>query len=124
MRKNLVLSTLPKTWLIDIDGTILRHNGYLDGGDEILSGVREFFAQLPKCDKIVLLTARTAADVPNLRTFLRENGLRFDEIICDLGTGERILINDKKPSGLKTAFAINKTRDKPLNLRVKIDENL
>ena len=32
MEKKLILSTLPKTWIFDLDGTIVRHNGYkLDG---------------------------------------------------------------------------------------------
>ena len=38
--------------------------------------------------------------------------------------GERILINDEKPSGLKTAFAINKKRDSALNIAYKINESL
>ncbi len=32
MAEKLILSTLPKTWIFDLDGTLLRHNGYkLDG---------------------------------------------------------------------------------------------
>ena len=42
-----VLSSLPKTWLIDIDGTIVKHNGHLNGEDELLSGVLEFFVKIP-----------------------------------------------------------------------------
>ena len=37
----LTLSTLPKTWLFDIDGTLVKHNGYKEGGDVLLPGVRE-----------------------------------------------------------------------------------
>lgn len=57
--KTLTLSALPKTWLIDIDGTLVRHNGYLHDKDELLGGVREFFASLPKDDIVILLTARS-----------------------------------------------------------------
>lgn len=121
---NLKLSNLPKTWLIDIDGTILRHNGYLEGGDRLLNGVSEFFTNLPKGDKVILLSARESSQMPRLKAFLRENNVRFDEILCDLPVGERILINDTKPNGLKTAYALNKKRDEALNLRVEIDENL
>ena len=28
MADELVLSTLPKTWVFDLDGTLLKHNGY------------------------------------------------------------------------------------------------
>lgn len=41
---SLVLSPLPKTWIFDVDGTIVKHNGYLtEKGDELLPGVRVFF---------------------------------------------------------------------------------
>jgi hypothetical protein len=28
------LSPLPHTWIFDMDGTIVKHNGYKDGGGE------------------------------------------------------------------------------------------
>ena len=53
------MSTLPKTWVLDVDGTIVVHNGHLRPvGDELLPGVKEFFASLPPQDVVVLLTAR------------------------------------------------------------------
>lgn len=122
---NLRLSALPKTWLVDIDGTILKHNGYkIDGFDSLLSGVSEFFKHLNEQDFVILLTARKQSELENLKAFLRKNQIRFDKIITDLPFGERILINDTKPSGLKTAFAINKQRDGKLKIKVKIDEKL
>jgi len=39
-------------------------------------------------------------------------------IIFGLPQGERILINDMKPSGLITAYAINKNRDEALEINV------
>ncbi len=122
--KTLTLSALPKTWLIDIDGTLVRHNGYLHGKDELLGGVREFFASLPKDDIVILLTARRAQDLPALREFLAQNGVHYNQILTDLPVGERILLNDTKPSGLKTAYAVNKARDAALTLEVVIDKNL
>lgn len=98
--KNLRLSALPKTWLIDIDGTILKHNGYkIDGFDSLLSGVSEFFGQLNEQDFVILLTARKQNELEDLKTFLKKHQIRFDKIITDLPFGERILINDTKPSG-------------------------
>ena len=42
MENKLILSTLPKTWVFDLDGTILKHNGYkLDGEDTLLKGVKD-----------------------------------------------------------------------------------
>ena len=40
------LSGLPKTWLIDLDGTILAHNAHLEGADRLLPGVRALWARL------------------------------------------------------------------------------
>ena len=48
----LTLSPLPKTWLFDVDGTIVKHNGHLHGGDELLEGVKEFFAQISTEDEV------------------------------------------------------------------------
>ena len=37
------LSTLGHTWILDIDGTIVKHNGYLiDGEDTFLPGAETF----------------------------------------------------------------------------------
>lgn len=122
---SLTVSALPKTWLIDIDGTILKHNGYkIDGFDTILEGVSDFFKNLNKHDVIILLTARKTQELGNLKKFLRQNHIRFDKIITDLPFGERIVINDIKPSGLKTALAINKKRDWQFKIELKIDEKL
>lgn len=123
--KQLKLSNLPKTWLIDIDGTIVKHNGYKDNGrDTLLNGVSEFFASLPKDDKVILLTARESSQMPRLKAFLARHKIRFDALISDLPFGERILINDIKPSGLKTAFAINKKRNERFCVEVERDEKL
>ena len=56
MPNNLVLSSLPHTWIFDVDGTICVHNGYKNGGDVILEGVKELFSQIPDDDMIILLT--------------------------------------------------------------------
>lgn len=124
MSNSLVLSSLPHTWVIDVDGTICIHNGYKNGGDEILAGVREFFAQIPAEDMIVILTSRKAEEKTNLENFMHQQGLRFNHIIFDAPMGERILINDDKPSGLKMAYAITKERDAKLDLTLTIDEEL
>jgi excinuclease UvrABC helicase subunit UvrB len=121
---NITLSALPKTWIIDVDGTIVKHNGHLGDRDDLLDGVKEFFAKIAAQDKIILLTARKKIYEEQLVIFLKNNGIRFDQIICDLPTGERIILNDKKPSGLKTAYAINVDRDAPLEVKVKIDKSL
>ncbi|MBR2069398.1 MAG: hypothetical protein IJ877_06515 [Candidatus Gastranaerophilales bacterium] len=118
------LSDLNKTWIFDIDGTIVKHNGYKNGNDVLLEGVRETFNKIDKNDKIILLTSREEKYIPKLKKFLKENNIRYNYIISNLPFGERILINDIKPSGLKCAYAINKKRDEKLNIDYEIEENI
>jgi uncharacterized HAD superfamily protein len=117
---DLVLSCLPKTWLIDIDGVIFKHNGYKQDGEHLLPDVKEFWQQqLSKDDFIVLLTARTEDMREATLSLLDRYGLHYDVAIFGVPKGERICINDKKPSGLLTAHAVNLFRDEGLGcLRV------
>ena len=45
-------------------------------------------------------------------------------MICGLPYGERIVVNDMKPSGLKMSVAVDLVRDAPLDLEFEIDEDL
>ena len=122
---SLKLSPLAKTWVFDVDGTLLVHHGHLrTQGDEVLPGVKEFFSNISPKDKVILLTARKEMFRDQLESFLNDNGIRFDNILYGMPVGERILVNDKKPSGLITAYAVNKERDAPLELNIVIDETL
>ena len=121
----LTLSPLPKTWIFDVDGTIVRHNGHLTReGDQLLPGVKELFESIPATDVIVLMTARKAEYQGSLKRFLVKNNIRFDYLLTDMPQGERILVNDRKPSGLQTAYAVNKNRDQALSLSFEVDNSL
>lgn len=121
----LTLSALPHTWILDVDGTLVKHNGYkLDGYDTLLPGVKEFYASIPVEDKIVLLTARTGEQLDALKQFLDKHALRYDHILTDMPVGERILINDDKPSGLKMAHIVNLKRDAGLFVSFEIDHEI
>jgi ribonucleotide monophosphatase NagD (HAD superfamily) len=122
--KKLNLSLLPKTWLLDIDGTLVVHNGYLHDGDTLLDGAREFFSRIGKKDKIILMTSRSGKYRKKLEKFLKQNKIRFDQVIYDLPYGERILVNDRKSSGLKTAYAVNKCRDARFEIAYELDRKL
>lgn len=121
----LKLSTLNHTWILDLDGTLMKHNGYLNGKDEILNGTKEFIEKIPKEDYILILTARPDTEKEATLKFLKENKIRYNEIIFNIPTGERILINDSKPSGLICAHSINLKRDEgPLNITCEIDNSI
>jgi hypothetical protein len=125
MMPSLLISALQHTWLIDIDGTILKHNGHKMGGDELLPGVRSFWASIPEDDVIILLSARTHEEMPATLAFLDAQGIRYDHALFGMPKGERIVINDGKPGGLSTAVAVNVKRDEGLaNLVVIRDPTL
>ena len=111
--EQLKISPMPKTWILDLDGTLLVHDGpYIMGKDEFLPGAREFLDSIPKRDMIIFLTARSDYEKPHTMRFLKENNVRYDHIIFNAGEGERIMINDMKPDGLVTAYAVNTQRDR------------
>ena len=121
----LTLSELPHTWLIDVDGTILKHNGHKMGGDELLPGVVELWSQMAAHDVVVLLSARTEQEMAPTLAYLDEHGLRYDHCLFGMPKGERILINDRKPGGLMTAVAVNVGRDEGLaGVDVVVDSSL
>lgn len=124
MKNNLVLSQLGHTWILDIDGTIVKHNGYLiDGVDSFLDGAKEFLDSIPDADMIVFLTSRSQEYRKMTEEFLHDNCVRFDHIIFGAPFGERILINDDKPSGLKMSLGISNKRNL-FDVSFSIDEEL
>lgn len=122
---NLTLSTLAHTWIIDIDGTIVKHNGYLiDGEDSFLPGAEEFLNGIPDEDMVVFISSRKDEYRESTESFLRQHGIRYDVIIFNAPYGERILINDDKPSGLKMAYAISVQRDAGISCKIHMHDSL
>jgi hypothetical protein len=108
----LTLSPLGHTWILDLDGTLVKHNGYLtDGCDTFLAGAEAFLRAIPESDMVVFITARTEQYRDITEQFFSDHRVRYDHIIFNAPSGERILINDQKPLGLSTAIAINFERN-------------
>ena len=124
MKEKMTLSPLGHTWIMDLDGTLVKHNGYKEGGDVLLPGVKEFINTLPEGDMIIIITARKQEYRDITERFLKNTGIRYDYIIFEAPYGERIVINDKKPSGLPVSVAVNIERDKTWLIEYKIDNNL
>ncbi len=121
----LMLSALGHTWILDLDGTIVKHNGYkIDGHDTLLKGAKTFIDAIPDSDMIIFLTARKNEFKKDTEAFLKENGIRYDHIIFDTPYGERILINDDKPSGLQMSKSFSKKRDTSEFPNIQIREEL
>lgn len=117
---------MKKTIFIDIDGTLIKHQGNLTKmfllEIEVLPGVIEKLNEWEgKGYKIILTTGRKECLREIVENQLLKNGIFFDQLIMDLPRGERILINDKKPNfDMKVATAIEINRDEGLK-NVNID---
>lgn len=123
MSNSLILSSLNKTWIFDLDGTLVKHNGYkIDGEDTLLEGVREFFYNLNPKDMVIIITARSSEYKEQTIAFLNEHSIRYNHIIFDAPMGERIIFNDKKLSGMETAYSINLNRNEFYKSSIVIDE--
>ena len=107
----LILSRLPKIWIVDLDAVVFRHNAYLDGDDEVLDGAAWFWEQIASDDVVVVMTGRSESERSRTRGLLSGLGLCVDHVMFGLPKGERVVINDSKPSGLLTAHALNLPRD-------------
>lgn len=124
-KQDLKISTLGHTWILDLDGTLVEHNAYKTGEDKLLAGTKEFIQSIPPEDFILILTARELEAKERTEKFLKDNGIRYNQILFEMPMGERILINDNKPSGLKCAYAITPERNHGLaEIKFEIDKNL
>lgn len=105
------LEHLGITWLIDLDGTVTVHNAHLHDGDSLLPGVKDLWSRIGSEDYVIILTARDDRYRATTLQFLNDHGLRNDLLVMGLPKGARILVNDRKPDGVPTAFSINLERD-------------
>lgn len=101
----------PKLWILDIDGVVFIHNGYLNGGDMLVPGFMDFYEKIPQTDQVLFVSARDEKYRSITEKKLRESNIRFAHIVFGVPKGERVLVNDKKPDGSVTAIAINTDRD-------------
>lgn len=111
------------TYFLDIDGTLVPHltneeidqrmdqNYNYNCKEELLVGVKELWSRFKKQDKIILTTARLERHREFTEKIFIENNLRFDLLITDLPSGQRILINDSPDIFYKKAICINVKRN-------------
>ncbi len=119
------MSALPKTWILDLDGTILKHNGYkIDGEDSLLFGASELLSQIREEDFVIIVTSRELQYKKQTEAFLKKENIRYNHIIYEAPYGERILVNDNKPSGLQMSYAFATKRDEVADVQIRINEDL
>jgi 23S rRNA G2445 N2-methylase RlmL len=104
---------------------VIKHNGYkIDGTDSFLPGALAFLKSIPEKDLVIFITSRKKEQKAMTEDFLSSAGIRFDLVIYNAPYGERILINDNKPSGLHTAIAVNPERDSFIDVNFEVDDSL
>ena len=111
----------PKTFFIDIDGTIIAHpeegkldkiseiDGYVE---ELLPSAKEFFESLKENDIVIFTTGRREKHRKLTERTLKYHNIKYKHLIMDLPWGQRYLINDTTNMLYQKAIAINLLRDK------------
>lgn len=106
-----------KTIFCDIDGTLTKHIAPNLAADEnykleLIEGTLEKLIEWDRLGyKIILTTGRKESLRDATEKQLRKVGIFYDILIMGIGGGQRILINDSKDDGTKTAHAISIPRN-------------
>jgi len=107
----------PKTLFIDIDGTIAKHehaiSGVYQNTGKVLPGVTKKFDEWDSAGyRIILTTGRKESAREVTIKQLEQMQISYDMLIMGVGTGSRILINDKLNNDMfDRALAINVITD-------------
>jgi predicted secreted acid phosphatase len=112
----------PKTFFIDIDGTIVpypKYKGELDNKikidnyvEELLPGAKDFFDNLNENDVVIFTTGRNEKYRKLTERTLKHHNIKYKHLIMDLPVGKRYLINDTRNVIFQKSIAINLLRDK------------
>ena len=115
-----MLESYPKTFFIDIDGTIApnltiedldKYNEVPDYVQELLPGVKQFFDSLHRTDIVIFTTARESKYRELTERTLKHHKIRYHQLIMNLPAGQRFLINDTVNMFYQKAIAINVLRN-------------
>ncbi len=118
--KYVKLTDRAKCILVDIDGCVLRQGNFWPDIEKIqlvLPGVKQKLTEWHmRGHRIILLTARPEAYRAITEQQLKRVCLVWDQLLMGLPTGQRVLINDRKPeeAGMGMALAVNLDRDEGL----------
>jgi len=97
------------TIFCDIDGTLVEHENIPNYTTplKVLPGTLEKLQKWNKEGyKIILITSRKEEDKEKLKKSLEEAGIIYHDLIMNLPSGTRYLINDRKPSSMLTQRAV------------------
>ena len=106
----------PDTWLVDLDGVLLHHDGSppcTQWSDyRLVPGAAEWLSELERRgDCIVLVSARKECCRAELETRLRALGFVWDQLVLGLTSGHRWLVNDGGPEQRTHAVQVPRNPD-------------
>ena len=121
-----------KSIFCDIDGVLIQHEAkpsYKLENTILLENVLTKLREWKKSSKIILTTARSNKYKYKLEEIFKKLKVPYDDLICGLPSGQRILINDIKPSMpfVMQAISINLDRNigiKDIHISKKENENV
>ena len=116
----------PKTIFIDWDGTCVRQMNpcmpypmNLGNIPELLPGVRDKITKWSyEGHKIIITTARKGSYREETIRELKYHKIVFDQLVMDLTTGQRIVINDTKPEDTSYDMAKSWVVDRDTGIEV------
>ena len=108
---------MKKTLFIDIDGTLVKHQGNLSkmitNEMEVLPSTIEKLNEWNEAGHCIILTTGRKETLRKItEEGLLKNGIFYDQLVMGLTRGERVVINDIKPGNdMKVASAIQINRN-------------
>jgi hypothetical protein len=105
------------TFFVDIDGTLVQYRKFNELSTSVLTPIQEVIDVINKYyDEgavIVITTARPSSYELFTKQELEKIGVKYHQLVMDLGRGTRVILNDKDPENeqIPRAIGINLNRN-------------
>lgn len=105
------------TFFVDIDGTLVQYRKFSELSTAVLTPIQEVIDVINKYyDEgavIVITTARPSSYELFTKQELEKIGVKYHQLVMDLGRGTRVILNDKDPENeqIPRAIGINLNRN-------------
>ena len=105
------------TFFVDIDGTLVQYRKFSELSTSVLTPIQEVIDVVNKYyDEgaiIVITTARPSSYELFTKQELEKIGVKYHQLVMDLGRGTRVILNDKDPENeqIPRALGINLNRN-------------
>ena len=105
------------TFFVDIDGTLVQYRKFNELSTSVLTPIQEVIDVVNKYyDEgavIVITTARPNSYELFTKQELEKIGVKYHQLVMDLGRGTRVILNDKDPENeqIPRALGINLNRN-------------